>query len=58
MTAWNWDDLTSMLFALSFLFVILMTVGFYLSFRKDQREKKRVRPRHPYEGRYFRRFVP
>ncbi len=58
MHSFNWEYITAMFFALAFVFVILMTVGFYVNYKRDQWQRKTIKQFNPVNGRFFKRFIP
>lgn len=58
MLNFDWEYITALFFALAFLLVILMTIGFYVNFKKDQWNRKSSRAFNPVHGRFFKRYVP
>lgn len=54
----QFDQISSLFFALVFIFVILMTIGFYVNFKRDQWQKRKKVELNPIRGRFFVRYVP
>ncbi len=58
MLNFDWEYITALFFALAFVFVILMTMGFYVNFKRDQWQRKKGREFNPVHGRFFKRYIP
>ncbi|MCB0365855.1 MAG: hypothetical protein H6624_17115 [Bdellovibrionaceae bacterium] len=56
--SFNWEFILSFTLAFGLVFVIFMTLGFYISYKRDQRLRRNAIPENPTEGRYFTRFLP
>jgi hypothetical protein len=54
----DWEHLTTLFFALAFISVILMTVGFYINYKRDQWQKLEKPKANPIRGRFFKRYIP
>ena len=54
----NWEYVVTLFFALTFVFVIALTLGFYINYKRDQKNKKKVPEVNPINGRYFSRYIP
>ena len=54
----NYELMLNYFLATGLLSVILLTLGFYWSYRRDKKLKYEVTDDSPTEGRYFRRYIP
>jgi hypothetical protein len=56
--SFDWEHLTTLFFALTFVFVILMTVGFFINYKRDQHQRRQKTTANPVQGRFFKRYIP
>lgn len=54
----NWEFLISSALAFTLLFVVVLTIGFYVNYKRDQKLRKKKPEVNANEGRYFSRYTP
>ena len=54
----HWEEMVTLFFALTFAFVIILSIGFYVNYKRDQWRRKQAPAQNLVQGRFFRRYIP